>query len=304
MAPTASPARAGAPASVHVALITVQVLFASLSVAGKVALSEGLSPFAVIVFRAPTAFFILLTIFIIRRHERVTSPDLIFIAFCALFGITLNQLLFIGGLSRTTATNAVVIGASIPVFVVAVALVLRREAATPAKLAGLGLALVGALVVVGGDRLAQNGGHLVGNLLIVANSFCFAIYLVISRPLFSRYGLITVMTWTFLFGAIGVLPFGGAALCSAAPHLSPRVWMALGYIVAGPTIGTYLLNGYALGRAPSSLVAIYIYVQPVLGALMAAAYLHERPGPGTLAGACLIGLGIWLVNRASVKRAT
>ncbi len=287
-----------APASVHVALVAVQLLFASLSVAGKVALT-GLSPFGVVAFRAPLAFIILFGLFLYRRREQVSSSDLLFIAVCAFFGITLNQLLFIAGLSRTTATSAVVIGASIPVFTVAVAVLLRREAATPAKLVGLALALLGALVVVGGDHFdPQGGGHLTGNVLILCNSFCFSVYLVISRPLFARYGLITVMTWTFLFGAIGVLPFGAGALWAAAPHLAPRIWIALGYIVLGPTIGTYVLNGFALGRAPSSLVAIYVYLQPVVGALMAAAYLGERPGPGTLLGAVGIGVGIWLVNRA------
>ncbi|RDJ94220.1 hypothetical protein B4Q13_16160, partial [Lacticaseibacillus rhamnosus] len=50
-----------------------------------------------------------------------------------------RPLLFIEGLKRTTATNAVVLGASIPVFTVAVALLLGRERATLTKLLGLGL---------------------------------------------------------------------------------------------------------------------------------------------------------------------
>ena len=64
-----------------------------------------------------------------------------------------------------------------------------------------------------------------------------------------------------------------------------------------PTVGTYFLNMFALRRVPASLVAIYIYVQPVIGALMAAAMLGERPSPSTYAGGALIGAGIWLVTR-------
>ena len=54
-------------------------------------------------------------------------------------------------------------------------------------------------------------------------------------------------------------------------------------------MGTYFLNLFALKRVPASLVAIYIYVQPIVGALMAAAALGERPSLSTFVGGALIG---------------
>ena len=107
----------------------------------------------------------------------------------------------------------------------------------------------------------------------------------------------TVVSWTFVFGALGILPFGAPSLVAAAPHLSPRAWMCVVYIVLFPTVGTYFLNMFALQKVPASLVAIYIYVQPVVGALMAAAALGERPSMSTFVGGALIGAGIWLVTR-------
>ena len=68
-------------------------------------------------------------------------------------------------------------------------------------------------------------------------------------------------------------------------------------VVLFPTVGTYFLNMFALQKVPASLVAIYIYVQPIVGALMAAAMLNERPSPSTYVGGALIGAGIWLVTR-------
>jgi drug/metabolite transporter (DMT)-like permease len=221
-------------------------------------------------------------------------PELFAYAF---FGVIVNQLLFIQGLQRTTATNAVVIGATIPVFTVGVAVALKREAATLPKLFGLAVACAGALVIVGAGRFESGGGRLLGNLLIVLNSLSFSIYLVISRRLLGRYRPLTVVAWTFLFGALGVLPFGGAQLWALAPAVSARGWAALAYIVLFPTVGTYALNMFALTRAPASLVAVYIYMQPAMGALMAAAALDERPSPSTFIGGALIAVGIWLVNR-------
>src|SRR5437868_12643676 len=98
---------------VHLALLSVQLMFASLSVAGKIVLRE-LPPFAVIAFRAPAATLILLAACaLLRPSLRLPARDLGSIAVHAFFGITANQLLFIARLQRSTATNAVVIGAII-----------------------------------------------------------------------------------------------------------------------------------------------------------------------------------------------
>ncbi len=279
------------------ALLAVQLMFASLSIAGKIALRE-LGPFALISARASAAAVILVAVrALLRPRERVAARDLPELAAYAFFGITANMLLFIAGLARTTATNAIVIGTTIPVFTVGVAVALRKEAATATKVVGLLVACAGAMVIVGAGRFEAGGARLFGNLCLVGNSLSFAIYLVISRRLLTKYSPMTVVTWTLVFGAIGILPFGARAFVAAAPHLSPRAWACIAYIIVFPTVGTYFLNTFALQKVPASLVAIYIYVQPIVGALMAAAMLDERPSTSTLVGAALIGAGIWLVTR-------
>ena len=272
-------------------------MFASLSPVAKIALRE-LPPFALIAFRAPSAAFVLLLFASVRGMKRVAPRDHLTLLVYAFFGIIANQLIFILGLQRSTATNAVVIGATIPVFTVGIAVAVGRERATPARIAGLAVALAGALVVVG-SGFQLGGSVLTGNLLIILNSLSFSIYLVISRGLLAKYGTVTVITWTMLYGALGVLPFGARSLAAHAALLSPKTWAAMIYIVLFPTVGTYFLNSWALKRAPSSAVAIYIYVQPVIGALLAAAMLDERPTGFAFAGGALIAAGIWLVTRAA-----
>lgn len=286
-------------ARVHLALLSVQFMFASLGIAGKIVLRE-LPPFAVIAFRAPAATVILLGACVVLRPS-LTLPlrDLGSVAVHAFFAITANQLLFMAGLQRSTATNAAVIGATIPVFTVGVAVLLRREAATSGKLLGLAVAFLGAMTVVGGARFDAGSRVLIGNFLMLLNSLSFSIYLVISKPLLQRYPTLPVITWTMLFGALGVLPFGAGDLMAHAAGVSAGGWVGLVYIAVFPTVGTYFLNAYALRRAPSSVVAIYIYVQPVIAATMAALFLGERPTGFTALGAGLIAAGIFFVNRSA-----
>lgn len=292
--------------SVHAALVAVQLMFASLSTVGKLAMRE-LSPAALITARVLLATGVLCGARLVvqrlsGRRERVEPRDLPELALLAFFGVSANMLIFIEGLARTTATNAVVIGTLIPVFTVAVAVALRKEAATPAKVLGLTVAFAGAMVIVGAERFQADHGRLLGNILIVINSLSFSIYLVLSRRLLAKYRAMTVVSWTFVFGAVGVLPFGALGLVHQAPPLSANGWLAVIYIVLFPTVGTYFLNTYALKRAPASLVAIYIYLQPLVGALLAAVKLHERPSTVTFVGGAFIGLGTWLVTRAAAAQ--
>jgi drug/metabolite transporter (DMT)-like permease len=190
----------------------------------------------------------------------------------------------------------------VPVLTVAVAVLLRRERVTAWKLGGLAVALAGALVVTGAWRFRDDSARvLTGNLLIVGNTLCFAAYLVVSRDVLARVEPVTAIAFTFLFGALLLIPLGARDAVSAAPHLHARTWLAVAYVLAFPTVGTYLLTAWSLARAPSSLVAIYVYVQPIIGALLAALLLNERPSITVLLGAPLIFTGIWLAGRDAAR---
>jgi drug/metabolite transporter (DMT)-like permease len=157
------------PASAHIALVAVQIMFASLATVAKVAM-RAISPFGLVCARVSLAMLVLVIVRELLGREKVERRDLPELAAYALFGVSANMLLFIAGLHRTTATNAVVIGATIPVFTVGVAVALRKEAATLAKGIGLGVACAGALIIVGAGRFEAGGGRFAGNLLVMLNS--------------------------------------------------------------------------------------------------------------------------------------
>jgi drug/metabolite transporter (DMT)-like permease len=292
-------------ARVHVALTVVQLLFVGNAVVGRIAL-RSVTPATLLAVRAPSAaiIFLLLRVVLSRSAgwERVSRGDLLKLAACALLGVTLNQLLFFEGLARSTATNAVVIGATIPVLTAGIAIAVGTERATLRRVLGLCCALAGALGVVLFGRPHGQLGFGTGELLLLGNSTAYALYLVVSRPLFHRYRTDTAITWIFAFGALMLLPLGIRPLLHELPVAPLSAYASLAYIVLGPTVAAYFLNGFALRRAPSSLVAVYIYMQPVVGAVVAARWLDEKLTVATALGALCIGGGIALV--ATERRAT
>ena len=76
-----------------------------------------------------------------------------------------------------------------------------------------------------------------------------------------------MVPWIFFYGAVFTLPFAGPVAWGTHVDWTPALVLLVGYIVLGPTVGTYLLNAVALREAPPTLVAVYIYLQPLVAAV-------------------------------------
>jgi len=104
--------------------------------------------------------------------------------------------------------------------------------------------------------------------------------------------------WIFIFASIVCVPLGGYILTSAPLEgATTMTWLAVIYIALGGTTAPYLLNAWALARVNPSTVAIFVYLQPVIGFLLAVFFLGENIGPSFIVAALLIFAGVFLVTR-------
>ncbi len=282
---------------VHLAMGAVQFLFASLTVVAKFVLPD-IPPVGIVFFRVTGSAlgFVLLKALTVR--ERVTDRrDLLAMAGLALFGVVFNQIFFLEGVKRTTAINTNILVTTVPAFTLAIALVLRRERASLPKVGGIVLAAAGAIWLIGPDRIRLDPATTFGNALIVFNTSFYAAYLVLSKRLLERYEPITVVTYVFLFGSLYLAPLGVVALRDVdLPHLSTRTLVALAYIVGCSSFLAYYLSIWSLRRTASSLVAMYVYLQPLMTALAAPFVLGERVTPRAALAAVLIFAGLALAT--------
>lgn len=285
----------------HAALLFVQVTFGAFHVVAKAVLSH-LHPLAVAGIRVAVAAPLLLALAWAIDRTLPRLRDLPHLALLGLLGVFANQLLFIVGLRYTTAINASILMPSIPVFAAAVAIAARLEHPDRRRLAGISLAVAGALVMLEPLRFRLDDSTLIGNLMVLANCASYATFLVLMRPLRARLPATTVIAWSFLFGGSGVLFVTLPWVRAVDPASLPSgVWLGLVYIVLIPTALNYWLNSWALGRATSSLVATYTTLQPLSASLLAILFLGERIGWPQLLGGLLIIAGLQRVARASAQ---
>jgi drug/metabolite transporter (DMT)-like permease len=280
---------------VYVALLLVQLFFATLPVAVKVALRELSSP-AIALLRVSFAAAFLFVLHRVTVGERVRGRgDYLRLAVYGVFGVVLNQLLYITALTMTTATAAQTVMVAGPAVTLLVAILLGRETGSRAKWTGIALAGAGALSLVG---VGLGTGGALGNLLALLNVSAYSVYLVISRDLLRRYQPLTVVTWIFVFGALGILPWGIGPVIREVGSATAETWLAIAWMVVFPTVVSYWLSVYALARVESSLVSAFTYLQPVLTAFLAIPLLRERPSPLMLPAALLIFAGVLVTIRA------
>lgn len=283
--------------SVHAALITVQLLFAALALAGRFVLAE-FPAGALIMLRVLGAGVLLMLIQWWRGGRWVTDRrHLLELAGLGLLGITFNQSLFVYGLRHTTAINATILVTTVPVFSVIGAVLLGRDRASWVKFGGIALAAAGTVWLIGPDRISLAPDVAFGNLLIVLGMICYSSYFLLATRMLKTYDALTVTTHVMALSIVTVAPIGVPPLLHLdAAAVRPIIWFWVAFIIVGPTLLTYLLNVWALKRVSSNVVTVYIYMQPVLTAAFAPMLLQgERLTTRAAAAGLLIFSGVSVV---------
>lgn len=283
-------------ARVHLALFTVGVLFSLNYIISKLAM-HAFHPIAFAYLRILGAAIVLQYV-VPRDRTPLTREESRSLILFGLLGVVLNQTLFLTGLALSNAHIAAILITTLPVFALGGAIVAGRERATVMKVGGIALAAAGALLVVGVEGVEGTRRSLIGAMLIVINSCCYAMYLVYSKPMMARLSAKRVIRRMFMAAAVIMIPIAAVPLARQDWASIPgRAWLGLALVIIGPTVIAYLLNAWALAHADSSVVAAYTYVQPVLTAILAAVYLQEEIRPVVIVAAAMIFVGLYMSSR-------
>lgn len=286
---------------VHLALLTVAVIYGSNYAIAKLITPHFIQPFGIILIRV---FFASIMFYITQKkfvnEKIVLKSDYIKLFVAAVFGVALNQLMFFKGLSITTPVNASLIMTITPILVLITSAILIKEKVNATKIIGISMGFLGAILLIGGRKFTFQSEFIIGDLLIVINALSYGIYLVFAKPLMLKYHPLTVVRWVFFFGFFMVFPFGiNDLLIVNWLELEPFVYYCLAFIVLATTFLAYLLNAYSLKHVTPSLVGIYIYLQPIiattLGVILGQAALSIEIAISSI----LIFVGVFLVSKTT-----
>ena len=189
-----------------------------------------------------------------------------------------------------SASEAAVLGISIPVWVALLAWPVLGERLSPLRAISLSVALAGIVVLIGGNAIEANVEKLPGILCALAGAVCVALGTVLTKHFPVALPPLSLAAWQV---GIGCLPIAIVGLAVEHPQLaalSTAGWASMIYMTVIQFCLCYVCWFAALERLPAATASIGTLLVPVVGVLAAGAMLNEPLGLREI-GALAVTLG-------------
>ena len=286
-----------------VAATLVSLIYGVTFTIAKDVMPEYLQAYGFIVLRVGGSTILFWLFWLFLPKEKIAKTDMPRIVAAAFFGIALNMLTFFKGLSLTSPISASVIMVTTPIIVLLLSAVIIGEKMQSRKIIGILLGMIGtAFLILYGKSIGAGENATLGNSLVFINAVSYGFYLILVKKLMERYNAFTFVKWIYLFGFIMVLPFGlGECLAADWPTMPTDVWLKIGFVVVFSTFFTYLLNLLSMKKLSPSIVAVFIYLQPVFATIFAIGLHKDKLSWEKGVAALLIFFGVYLVTQKPVK---
>jgi drug/metabolite transporter (DMT)-like permease len=217
---------------------------------------------------------------------------------------------WITSLEYTTVASSVVLVTTSPLWVALLSTIILKERLPGIAWIGICIALIGSVVVTGGQVCQVQSGGLVcpqlsdfiqgrafwGDFLALVGAWMAAGYLLVGRKLRAQ---ITLGSYIFIV-------YGTAAIVLIAAALAARQKLA-GYpavdyvwflaLALFPQLLGHSSFNWALRYLSAAYVSVNLLGEPIGSALLALVFLGEKPSPLEIAGGLLILCGIYVVSR-------
>lgn len=291
------------PASAYIALMGTTLAFGLSFVGTKYAL-RGFEPLLLAMLRFAFAGAILWVAWrLFGAREHATRAELARVALLGFVSLTVYFALENMGIARASASQAAIIMAAVPIFVIILNHFTLREHNSGRQWAGVAISFAGiiALVWFGGGG---GGGSLSGDLLLLGACVAAAAYALMARRLLVHRSVLFVTAFQNLFGALFMLPLAllQAALVGVRAPTLPTIG-ALAYLTVFCSVGGYLLLNYALQHVEVSKASVFLNLIPIVGVAGAFVLLGERFTWPQVAASAVVVLGVWLTNSGRPRSA-
>jgi drug/metabolite transporter (DMT)-like permease len=257
----------------------------------------GSSGFIMLRLLGATLIFWIISLF--TPNEKIEKRDFLKILLASILGMCINMLAFFRGLELSTPINSGIIITLSPVLVLILSYFFLKEKVTLKKIIGILIGFSGAVfLILNSSKTGINAPNIpLGNSFFLLNASAYAGYLIVIKPLTSKYNIFTLMKWLFLIGLVLSTPITFNQFIEV--NWTELPWFAIwrmAYVVIGTTFLTYLFNIYALKTLSPTTVGSFIYLQPIITIGFALITGNDVLDTTKLFSCLLVFIGIYLVS--------
>lgn len=238
------------------------------------------------------------------KCEKINRHDWVKFITGGAIGMFLFIFLFVTSLRYANPIDISIIMTLPPVFVILIGIIFQKRRPSLLEYIGVAVSFAGAIVVITAGKSGANGSdNLLGDLLAVASTICYALYLVILEGPSKTYKPVNMLRWVFLFAAIPALFLLPGMQKMPIVHSANSIpWLEIGFILLCPTFAAYFLVPPAIKKIGSELVSLYQYLLPVFATIAAVLMGLDRLKWIQVLAMAIIIAGMILTNIGKSKR--
>lgn len=232
----------------------------------------------------------------VGARDRRTSPrDWARAAGAGVLGVFAYNVVFFWGLSLAPAIDgSTIVPVMSPVLTTSFLLVMRKEKASVARIAGLSAGAVGAVVFflgTAGDVSAGND-RLAGDALFLLSAACWAAFTLTGPRVLAGIEPLTATTYAMLTGAILLGVYAAPSAVDVVwSDVPASAWLNLAFVAIGPTAVANLFYYRGIRAVGPASASIMMFVVPIFGIACSAVFLGESFGTVQAVGAAVLLIG-------------
>lgn len=267
----------------------------------RISLRGGLSFTSLTILRFLVVYISFVFIWLVKHEifSKLQRRDVLPIFFLGFFGVIVYHLGLNYGEQYISAGAASLIIATIPVFVLILAMVFLKEKITSTQLFGIILALTGVVVISiwGQEDATIDVKYFFAVFAVLIAAVMGAVYTVAGKKFLTRYNALSLTVYAMFLGSVGLLPFIRFSFFQEIFQIPLYVWVAVVFLGVFSTVVGYVLWYKALEIRKASEISVYLYAIPVLSTIISYFMFDDRVTYMFIVGGALVILGLFLVNK-------
>ena len=278
------------------------IVWGASFIATKVGVRE-VTPITVVWLRFGMGVFILgIAVGLRKEFALPAKNEWGYFSLLGFLGITWHQWLQSTGLQTSQASTTAWIVATTPIFMALLGWLVLKEKLNWIQIGGIGLASFGVLLVVSNGALSSifsgNFGAAPGDYLILISAPNWAIFSALSRRGLQKHPAARMMFYVMSFGWLfSSIAFFAGGHFNEISKLETDGWLGVVFLGVFCSGLAYIAWYDALQAIAASKVGTFLYLEPLVAVIVAAAILGEPITWFSLGGGAIILVGVWLVNR-------
>ncbi len=300
--------------SYYLILVVATFLMASGFIAGKVLLAAHIPAILLIGWRFVVAAFACLPLVLAAEtslHTTLVPPHFALRDWGVIFCIGLLQtaatmgLIFLAMRTISAGTAAILLFSN-PLWVALIGHFVLREHLSGLRLIGLCCGIAGVALALGAAGAGFSHEPLIGLLTGLLSAFCWAFATVLNKKAKLAIDAWALSFWQMLIGALILLAvaYGQGEYWPAAAAASPELWAWFLWLAIPCSAGSFGLWFVALRKGGAAQSSSYLFLVPLFTIPMSAVVLGTGFTPVEALGGLLVGIALWLVNRAGLALPT